>query len=163
MRENGMRPKEIARQLGVSVERVASLLWRYENTSTGLEHGKLSTYQYYGCRCVECIMASTNRGAARREEIREHPEQVTHGTYTGYFSLGCRCPECKAFGDPLVRKVIEPIAEATRSREPWTEAEIELLRDYSKTAKELAAELGRTPVAVKAQRRQMWKDTFSRS
>lgn len=58
-----------------------------------LEHGRVGTYKYHGCRCDECRQANTEyaRQYARHGK-KTHPQ---HGL-TGYQRRGCRCDICQA-------------------------------------------------------------------
>lgn len=162
MRDSGKSLTEIAKAMNLTLDAVAQSIWKYDHTVTKIEHGTVSAYQYYGCRCVPCTTAATDRGASRRDYLREHPELVTHGTFTGYYTIGCRCEECSAFGDPRLAEYNKPLVEgAPRNREEWTDREYEIVGDYSKTAKEIAAQIGRTPSSVKAARRRMWRKEFA--
>jgi len=67
------------------------------------DHGRASTYQNYGCRCVACTSAKTS-AAARSRSVRYaqrlvvngrvHHPNAPHGTVGAYNNYGCRCINC---------------------------------------------------------------------
>ena len=63
-----------------------------------MNHGKLSTYAYQGCRCVACRQANADyhRKARGRRMERLAGADVQHGTASTYRNWGCRCDACSA-------------------------------------------------------------------
>ena len=62
------------------------------------DHGKATTYEYHGCRCDECRIASAARKARRRAERKRELAaglyEVVHGRRSTYTDSGCRCRSC---------------------------------------------------------------------
>jgi hypothetical protein len=63
------------------------------------QHGVISTYRNWGCRCKPCVNANTLAVAAARKVYRERlqadPYVVTHGLNSTYVNWGCRCRPCR--------------------------------------------------------------------
>lgn len=61
------------------------------------DHGRVSTYTNYGCRCAACRAANAATNAAQRAERRKYPvpASVAHNRNT-YVNYGCRCDVCCA-------------------------------------------------------------------
>lgn len=72
----------------------------FSPTGRLLEHGGSgTTYEHYGCRCLECREAHRARIAKRRAvriaELAADPTIVEHGKDSTYGNYGCRCDECR--------------------------------------------------------------------
>lgn len=65
---------------------------------TIVQHGTISTYRNWGCRCKPCSHANTLAIAAARKVYRERLQAdfyvVTHGLNSTYVNWGCRCRPC---------------------------------------------------------------------
>lgn len=67
------------------------------------DHGTVTTYRYWKCRCSECCAANTRRCAQWRSGWREDPadremrllQQERH-TGGARYNKGCRCDDCRA-------------------------------------------------------------------
>ena len=68
-----------------------------------ITHGRVVSYQHWGCRCRRCTKANTLRCNKWKDSVRServdgiHP-RAPHGTASGYNNWGCRCDPCKAAG-----------------------------------------------------------------
>lgn len=63
-----------------------------------MEHGKLSSYKHYKCRCNLCKEANRLSSSNRRKTLGAKPRGSTdlpHGTWSRYSNKGCRCDACK--------------------------------------------------------------------
>ena len=92
-----------------------------------LEHGTLTMYGCWGCRCEECRAASATYQRGRRQRLRDdvaavprEPGEVVHGTTGGYGFRGCRCQECRAASAAYKRAY----RKARRQRVAWGLIEI---------------------------------------
>jgi hypothetical protein len=102
-RSKGVHERTIERrvnQLPGMRERLREV--RAEYRRTHVAHGKLSTYQYLGCRCDPCTAANTAAVLRWRRTRTTIPPHV-HGTYNGYTNWRCRCDECRAAGSKANR------------------------------------------------------------
>lgn len=63
-----------------------------------VEHGRVSTYQHWGCRCADCRAAWRDAFADLRrrmaERLAQDPTAATHGRKSTYSNWGCRCEPC---------------------------------------------------------------------
>lgn len=63
-----------------------------------VEHGKLTTYVKYSCRCGDCTGAKIAYNRETRARKRAKPEDIpdkAHGTVGGYTNWSCRCDACR--------------------------------------------------------------------
>lgn len=77
----------------------------HHNTSepkkTTFEHGTLTGYTHYKCRCDACKAANTEYNKqyyVQHHEAKPKPAIPEHGTHGRYYNHGCRCDLCKAAG-----------------------------------------------------------------
>ena len=101
------------------------------------------------CTCGGKWCAS-RRGSLKR---RGYAGIDYHGTKRAY-AVGCRCVEClKAHSIDTVkrrhRQNVGSLDAATRRGYDWTDGELRIALDYSRTAREVAPLIGRTVYAVK--------------
>ena len=65
-----------------------------------VQHGSVSTYINWGCRCDECKAAHSANLARQREarfaRMKADPTIRPHGTMATYSGWGCRCEACVA-------------------------------------------------------------------
>ena len=80
----------------------APLLSREERLAqdpTIVQHGTITTYRSWGCRCKPCVGANTLAMAHARKRMRERlaedPTVAVHGLNSTYVNWGCRCRPCK--------------------------------------------------------------------
>ena len=76
-----------------------------------VQHGRITTYTNYGCRCNPCKKAATDYAKQYRENRQPiGPDDPRHGTRTGY-GTGCRCEDCTSaatlYQNQLRQKAIE--------------------------------------------------------
>ena len=78
----------------------------------------------------------------------------THGTRYAY-TKGCRCEDCRKANSTYMSQYYHgrPKLPAQRNKCVWTPWEDELASDYTKSAREIAQMLERTPAAVSNRRR----------
>lgn len=78
----------------------------------------------------------------------------THGTRYSY-TAGCRCDECRQANTTYMARYRRdrPKPTAWRNKRPWEPWEDDIVRDYSKSAWQIAETLERTPAAVGNRRR----------
>ena len=81
----------------------------------------------------------------------------THGTRATY-TTGCRCDECQQANKAYIsqyrrRQLDKTTRHSWRNNRRWEDWEDELALDYSKTARQIADMLERTPAAVAERRR----------
>lgn len=71
---------------------------RLAQDPTIVQHGTISTYRNWGCRCVQCRQANTLAVAQARKLMRERLAAdytiVVHGLNSTYVNWGCRCRPC---------------------------------------------------------------------
>ena len=81
-------------------------------------------------------------------------KKKTHGTRTTY-NRGCRCEDCRKANNTYMSKYYHncPKPPTNRSKRAWEPWEDELVSDYTKTARQVAQILERTPSAVTNRRR----------
>lgn len=119
-------------------------------------HGTPGAYNL-GCRCVACRQANSDRCKGRpstrqRNRARGLTVPPEHGL-NGYENYDCRCLVCcAAYVVRYARAQQATKWRATLHNRPWTDEELAVARDRSRTAKEAALLLGRTFAAVKATR-----------
>lgn len=126
-------------------------------------HGRLGRYER-GCRCPKCTAANdgarirreqdpTERTPSRRwRKQRVDPAWIPHGL-VGYNNYNCRCQVCRGAATQRYReRQDESQATLKRSFVLWTEEELAVARNPALTAREVAAQLGRSYAAVKSQR-----------
>lgn len=122
-----------------------------------IPHG-LNGYTNYGCRCEPCRAAkSEEMRAVRERRAQEGPSHLPHGTNNGYAQWGCRCDECKQAhsADKTRRRLAnndESRKSARRAGGRWTGPELEIATRPDLTAREAAAMLGRSYIAVERAR-----------
>ena len=77
----------------------------------------------------------------------------THGTRYAY-TAGCRCDECRNANNTYMARYWRDKTKPTswRNHRRWESWEDELVRDYSKSAWQIADMLERTPAAVSRRR-----------
>ena len=83
-------------------------------------------------------------------------KEKTHGTRTTY-NAGCRCEKCRQANTTYMSKYLRERSTATapahRNKCPWQPWEDNQARDYTKSARQIAQILERTPTAVENRRR----------
>ena len=84
-------------------------------------------------------------------------KKKTHGTRYSY-NKGCRCDQCRKANTTYVfqyrhKRAKLPSQPAYRNYHPWEPWEDKLASDYSKSARQIALKLERTPEAVANRRR----------
>lgn len=81
-------------------------------------HGRLYTYDAWGCRCPECKEAksqySTRQAAARKERLSLGLVKIPHGTPSGYRNWGCRCEACSTTNQRYKQKRVENLLKDKR-------------------------------------------------
>jgi hypothetical protein len=72
---------------------------RLAQDPTIVQHGNITTYRNWGCRCKPCVQANTLAVAHARKGMRERlaadPSIVAHGLNSTYVNWGCRCRACR--------------------------------------------------------------------
>lgn len=129
----------------------------------GVSHGTTARYTNYGCRCDQCREANRLRLRTYRTEARTGVKSPPHGTQTGYTHYGCRCVACTEAGLAYYKRVSAKFTRvnariamtAVNHGKEWTGPELELLVRDDLTARQVAAMLGRSPMAVGAMRRKV--------
>ena len=104
----------------------------------------------------ECMCTCGGRWCASRRGMlarRGYAGIDYHGTKRAY-AVGCRCAEClKAHSVETTKRRHKlntlSLDAATRRGYDWTDAELRMALDYSRTAREVAPLIGRTMYAVK--------------
>lgn len=150
--------QDAANILGLSYGKTQGLAKKYKLGVGGgwahRTHGTPSMYNYFKCRCDVCVKANGVRcGKQKEERITNRVERTPHGTMSGYWNWNCRCEPCKDVGAEVqkMRTYTSPTT-VTRKHERWTESELEAVKSYGKTAKEIATSLGRTVSSVNTAR-----------
>lgn len=153
-KEPGIKREQIADRLGLPYYTVARLM-KEEGLSTVRlpRHGTAVEYDHFGCRCDVCTVANRKRCYAVKAQMQSRPEDIPHGTMTAYWNWNCRCAECRTVGSRVnkERVWIDPALTVSKGSR-WSEAELAAVADYSRSAREIAVELGRTVTAVNTRR-----------
>lgn len=144
----------MAKELGISYPFLLKLMDHYGITIAERipEHGTHREYRAHGCRCAPCTAANAAATAEARaaRKARLSPDSPIHGTVTGYSNHLCRCEPCTTAGVAFYADY--RATPPTRTRRAWSPEEDTSILDYTRTAKEHAAALGR-PVASVTSRR----------
>lgn len=61
-------------------------------------HGTTHAYNWWGCRCPECVGQESDRSKARHAEAKRAfaagEVEIVHGETRNYVWYGCRCRAC---------------------------------------------------------------------